>query len=433
MKIKTIILSAIIATNAFASEKTNKDWMRNLKAEGINPQEQAYCYTNEANEVEGSNVDMRIRLASVSKLLVSLWSIDKLGIKHTFDTKLFIKGSNLHIQGSFDPFLSNEKMFFLISQLNELGYNKFDTITFDKNLMVFPDAPYLIDEHPDMSRNAHVNLLMRYFNTAKWGQDFKDEYANFKSMAKAGLYRDSVKFEVANVVFSETNPFENDAESRMFTLSSPPLYKYLKEMNVKSNNYVSETTFRALGNAKAFEAYLLEKFNITKDTMKLWTGSGLPYRNEEGTRFDNYSTCKTMLNVVSSLKEEIESQGMEIEDVVAVPGNDKGTFRNRIFPADYKNSFVAKTGTLMHTSTLAGLMNTQKGISFFGVFNQSTDIHGSKSVQNEMVKSIMTEMGGPKAFDYVVESFHTYNGDMLKSLINLDLEDDFSPISGSLK
>ena len=124
-------------------------------------------------------------------------------------------------------------------------------------------------------------------------------------------------------------------------------------------------------------------------------------------------------------------QKKELEDVMAVPGSDAGTFRNRVFPADYKNSFVAKTGTLMHTSALAGAMNTQKGFSFFGIFNQSTDIVGSKTVQNSMVKSIMTELGGPFAFNYVVEDFHTYNGDNV-SFLELFNSDNFSSIEGGL-
>lgn len=428
-KIFLITLAVTANLSLFANENTDKIWNSKLKEEGIDISEQAYCYTNEAGEAEGKNTDLRIRLASVSKLVSSLWTIEKVGIKHTFDTKLFIKGNNLHIQGSFDPFLGNEKMFFLISQLNELGYTHFDSITFDKNLMVFPDAQYGGDEYPDMSRAVHVKRLNRYFNTAQWNAEFKDEYKNFKIMAKTGMYRSEVNFDVTNINFTEVNPLEQDPEVKVLTLSSPPVYRYLKEMNVRSNNYVAETIFRMNGNVKMFDQYLLEKFNLTRETMHMYTGSGLPYYNDAGTRLDNYSTCNSMLKVMKQLKEEIEKQSMEIEDVVAVPGNDKGTFRNRIFPADFKNSFVAKTGTLMHTSTLAGAMNTQKGFSFFGIFNQSSDIAGSKKVQNNMVKSIMEEMGGPKAFDYEVTGFHTYNGDVIKGLE----KSDFSSINGLLK
>jgi D-alanyl-D-alanine carboxypeptidase/D-alanyl-D-alanine-endopeptidase (penicillin-binding protein 4) len=247
-------------------------------------------------------------------------------------------------------------------------------------------------------------------------------------MAKTGRFVKDVKFEVTEVKYVEENPFKDDETAKVLTLSSPPLYKYLKEMNIKSNNTVAETVFRQLGGIPNFKVYLNERFNLNSDQIQFYTGSGLP-SVVNGVRRDNYATCSIMLNLISELKSVIEKQGKEIEDIVAVPGSDGGTFRNRIFPTDYKNSFVAKTGTLMHTSTLAGAMNTQKGFSFFGVFNQSTDIGGSKTVQNSMVKSIMTEMGGPKVFDYKVEGFHTYNGDTLKAF---DLSSDFSTIEEGL-
>ena len=139
-----------------------------------------------------------------------------------------------------------------------------------------------------------------------------------------------------------------------------------------------------------------------------------------GTRHDNYATCSITIDLIAALKNSLERQGLELEDIVAVPGSDEGTFKNRIFPADYKNSFVAKTGTLMHTSTLAGAMSTQKGISFYGIFNQGTDIEGSKLVQNGMVKSVMTELGGPLTFNYVVDPFHSSNGDNVKCLENFN-------------
>lgn len=424
-----VIVGMLIAGNAFANQKTDKSWSQQLAAQGIASADQAYCYTNADGVVEGKNVEMRIRLASVSKLLVTLWAVDKLGVNHQYDMKLFIKNNNLHIKGSFDPFLANEKMFYLLSQLNELGYKKFDTITFDKNVIVFPDAHYLIDEYPSVSPAAVTRHLKNYFNTKSWSQDTKSEYANFRNLAKTGRFVDEVSFEATEVKFSEVNPLENEADARVLTLSSPALYKYLKEMNIKSNNYVSETIFRHLGGSSKFEQYLKESFNLETDQIRFFTGSGLPARID-GVRKDNYATCSITLNLIQELKRKVEEQDREMEDLVAVPGSDGGTFRNRIFPADYKNSFVAKTGTLMHTSTLAGMMNTQNGISFFGIFNQSTDITGSKVVQNNMVKSIMTEMGGPKAFNYRVEGFHAYSNEELKFF---NMSDDFSSIEGELQ
>jgi hypothetical protein len=79
-------------------------------------------------------------------------------------------------------------------------------------------------------------------------------------------------------------------------------------------------------------------------------------------------------------------------------------------------------------------MSTQKGFSFYGIFNQSTDIEGSKLVQNGMVKSVMTEMNGPLAFNYVVDPFHPYNGDNVKNLgpVYFSAPDQFTTIEENL-
>lgn len=433
--VKTLILSAVVSsmtfTTAMASEATDKNWSQQLRAQGIAAADQSYCFLNEKGEIEGSNVNMRIRLASVSKLLTSLWAVEKLGLDFKYDIKLFVKGNNLHIQGSYDPFLGNEKMFYLVSQLNSLGYKKFDTVTFDKNLLINPNAQYYGDQYPTMNATTNARYIRQYFNTQSWSTVMKEEYSTFQSLAKAGRFNKVVNLEVTNVKFVEENPLKGDEETKELTLSAPALYKYLKEMNVKSNNYVADTLYRHLGGSAKFQEFLLERFNLTREQIRFYTGSGLP-AIIEGVRKDNYASCSIILDLISELKKSSEKQNMEIEDVVAVPGSDKGTFRNRLFPSDYTNAFVAKTGTLMHTSALAGAMNTQQGFSFFGVFNQTTDAAGAKVVQNSMVKSIMTDLGGPKAFDYNVEGFHTYSNETLKNF-NDDAEmDDFSTIEEGL-
>jgi len=432
--ISLLILVLLPVAAAFSSVNTDKNWTQQLKSVGIAAQDQAYCYTNDQGKVEGVNVDMLIRLASVSKLLTSFWAVDVLGSDYKFNTLLFIKGKNLHIAGSFDPFMGNEKMFYLISQLNDLGFNNFDTITFDKNVMIYPTAAYEVDEYPTMNAASNARYLKMYFNTRDWSADSKKEYYNYYNLAKAGTFRKDVNFTALNIKFVDKNPFENDSEARVLTLSSPAIYKYLKEVNVKSNNYVAETIFRKLGGVNQFEKFLADRFSLSSDKIHFYSGSGLP-TNIDGNRKDNYATCSVMLDLISEFKISVEKQNKKLEDLIAVPGSDKGTFRNRIFPSDYKNSFVAKTGTLMHTSTLAGAMNTQKGFSFFGIFNQSTDITGSKTVQNSMVKSIMTEMGGPKTFEYQVEGFHAYTDEAMKGLnqmLEIDHEESFSTLGGAL-
>jgi D-alanyl-D-alanine carboxypeptidase/D-alanyl-D-alanine-endopeptidase (penicillin-binding protein 4) len=434
-KLTATTLLAMISSQAFATVATNTEFEKLLKTNKISEkEEQSYCYTDENGKVQGKNVDMQVRLASVSKLLTSLWAVEKKGPNYRYDTKLFIKDNNLHIQGSFDPFMSNEKMLFLVSQLNDLGYTHFDKITYDKTVQINPSAQVHTDIYPLITRDSNGKNIQQYFNTSSWSKVFKAEYDRLASLAKKDRFLKSVEMSVDTVEFSDTNPLKG-SDVKMLTLTSPEMYKYLKETNVKSNNYSAHTIFRDLGGEAEFEKFLAEKFSLTTEQIKMYNGSGLP-TTIEGKRYDNYASCAIIAELVSALKESAERQGRELEDIVAVPGNDQGTFANRLNSSDYKNTFVAKTGTLMHTSTLAGALSTQKGFSFFGIFNQTTDIIGAKSVQNAMVKVLMTEMGGPKVFGYSVEGFHAYNNnENVKNFHLFDEEEatDFSAIEGNLQ
>jgi D-alanyl-D-alanine carboxypeptidase/D-alanyl-D-alanine-endopeptidase (penicillin-binding protein 4) len=433
-KMTTSALLTLSLSSAFASNKTDVEFERLLTVNKVNPKnEQSYCYTDENGTVQGKNVDLQIRLASVSKLLTSLWAVDVKGPNYRYNTKLFIKGSQLHIQGSFDPFMSNEKMFFLVSQLNARGIKHFDKITYDKNIQINPNAQVHTDEYPIITRETNGKNLTLYFNTASWSKVFKAEYDRLASLAKTGRFEKTVEFSVDTVEYVDKNPLVGE-DVTVLTLTSPELYKYLKETNVKSNNYSAHTIFRDLGGAEGFEKFLADRFSLTSDKVKMWNGSGLP-TTIAGKRYDNYATCTIMTELIAALKEAAERQGKELEDIVAVPGNDQGTFANRLNTSDFKNTFVAKTGTLMHTSTLAGALSTQNGFSFFGIFNQTTELVGAKLVQNAMVKTLMTEMGGPKVFGYQVEGFHAY--DSKENVKNFNLFDEeestgFSSIEGGL-
>lgn len=424
-----ILILSTFSLAAFSSEKTDADWKTHLQTVRLPYEDQSYCYTDERGRPEGTNLDLRIRLASVSKLVTALWSLDVLGGHFKYKTRLYIKEKTLHLEGSSDPFMGHEKMFFLISQLNDLGYTEFERITFDKNFIVFPNAQGHIEDHPDVSPEAVAKNLSLYFNTTSWTPAMKADYARVQLKAGPGRMKKEVTFQVKSIAPVGGNPFDEDLEAKRLTLSSPPLYRYLKEMNVESNNYVAQMLFLQLGGEKYFNSYMVENFRFGTKILRFWSGSGLPTKLE-GIRYDNYATCGSVMTLVHALKETAEKQELELADLVAVPGSDQGTFRNRIFPSDYKNAFVAKTGTLMHTSTLAGAMSTKRGLSFYGIFNQSTDIESSKKVQNQMVASLMTELGGPKVFGYKVLPFDTYGEEDVKNLFKM--KSDFFPVEENL-
>lgn len=429
MKYSLLVFLLLKSFFATASDKTDMDWRKAALDNKLPYNDQAYCYTDATGKLQGVNADLRVRLASVSKLVTSLWSVDVLGLNYKYKTRLFIKDHDLHIEGSLDPFMGNEKMFFLLSQLNDLGHLHFDKITFDKNFIFFPNAQGHIEEHPSITPETIVKNLQSYFNTAQWTPTMKADYARVRSLASPGRMRKEVSFDVNSVEFVSANPHDNETDIQKLTLSSPPLYRYLKEMNVESNNFVAQMFYLQLGGEQKFSEYMKDNFQLESKIVHFYSGSGLPVVIEK-KRYDNYATCESIVTFIRALEEKTEKQGQKLEDLVAVPGSDQGTFKNRVFPADYKNAFMAKTGTLLHTSTLAGVMSTQRGLSYWGIFNQGPNIEGAKRVQNEMVASLMTDLGGPKVFDYKVEPFDTYGDDNVKSLFQIKSE--FFPVEENL-
>ncbi len=432
MKYTSLIFSIFISfqSSLFASQSTDSDWLNNLSKYNLPVTEQSYCYTDENGIAVGTNVNSKIRLASVSKLITSLWAISELGAHYKYKTKLFIADGNLHIKGGFDPFFDNEKLFFLISQLNQLGYDHFDKITFDSNLLINLDARYHSEEYPDNSPATIKKIIKTYFNTDRWSQTLKQDFESYQKIAPPGRIRTNVNFNVLDVSFDDNYESTNHENVRELTLASPEIVKYLKEMNIKSNNYVADIIFKQLGSNKFFNEFMLNSFQLTEDYIHFFSGSGLPI-TINGKRFDNYSNCSTVVFLIYQLKLSLQKQNLDLEDMVAVPGSDGGTFRNRTFPGDFKNTFVAKTGTLMHTSTLAGALNTNKGFSFFGIFNQTTDISSAKIVQNNMVATLMNEMGGPKTFSYTPGKFNTYSDEnvynkLTNSIFNKEIFKSYS-------
>lgn len=414
---KKLIVSATmlaLSLTSFASEKTDERWNQLLKKYKFDSNNQSYCYTNERGELEGMNTDLKVRLASVSKLVVSLWAMDTLGPNYRYETKLFIKDSHLHIQGSFDPFFGNEKAFFLLSQLNDLGYEKFDKVTYDKNLIIFPGAQFYVGEHPAVGPITTGTHLKTYLNTAKWSKAYKDEYARIRLLTKRfpteTKLRENIEFSVGEIKNVDVNPFESDSSVKVLTLSSPELKAYLKETNVKSNNYSSQMLFRGLGGDQKLQEYLQKTFGLGTDKIRLFTGSGLPLVLQ-GKRYDNFASCEIITKIVETMDEVSIRQNSSLSEIMAVPGADLGTFRRRLTAEETANSFMAKTGTLMHTSTLAGALSTKTGTGFFGVFNQTSDVTSAKSIQDQMVVALLEERGGVSKFPYKPEAFYTVDGD----------------------
>lgn len=433
----TTLLSLGVLSNAMASSSTDSKFKRIISNNGIGPlSEQAYCYTDSKGNFQGMNIDKKMKIASVTKVITSLWAVKKLGANYRYETKFYVQGDHMHIEGSNDPYMSNEKMIYIVSSLNKLGITKLKTITFNNNIQINPGAtanPHT-ERYPSFDSQYHVNLLKKYFNTKDWTDTLKADYRKYSNLAAAGRYVKNPTFSVENIYPTYINPFGMVAYPvlpkglRILTLRSPQLHKYLKNLNGWSNNYTSQAIFQGLGGVENFKQFAKNTYGLDESDLILFTGSGLPDRTQG--RKDNLASCRAVGTVIELLKEELERQGMRIEDVLAVPGSDVGTLRKRLNGGGMHNASVGKTGTLDYVSTLAGALNTRSGYSFYGIFNTtySQKSYIAKGTQNQMVGVLFKELGGPKNFKYVAESFLPYDKNQeLKGMDDDSSDDLFDP------
>jgi D-alanyl-D-alanine carboxypeptidase/D-alanyl-D-alanine-endopeptidase (penicillin-binding protein 4) len=430
---KALMLAAVCSTT-MAQGVTDKDlttrWNTLMGDFNMTPKYHGFCYLDPNGELKGPNPHRRVRLASTSKIITALMAVDKLGPDYQYTTKFYWNGKDLHIKGDLDPVMSMRKLFFLISQLNNVGITKIDKLTFDGNFRIFSKVETVALSEFKPNVKSTVKYLKDYFTVSEWNI-IANLYKNFiKSTPKEIIDNlqirtelDDIKLEVGSITHVKENPLK-EADLKTYEMVSPKVAKYLKIMNVASNNYIADQVFEKIGGRKAYHKYiqnfikekfgdytaLRKEFDSKEHSTYFYTGSGLNVGNG-ANRVDNYSTCAIMVNLVKELDDKMTELQRGMQEVVAVPGTDKGTFKRRLNSKRLANSIMAKTGTLKHTSSLAGKVSTKEGGVYFGIFHQMRGWKGNaKMVQNQIVTDMVDAFGGPAKFDYKKEYFFPAEG-----------------------
>lgn len=346
-------------------------WNQLIKKHKLEASSQSFCVSNQDATNFESNLKLKIRPASVSKLYVTDWALNHpdIGFDYRYQTKIILSGKDLWIQGGHDPFFVSESIFYLIKFLNAHNISELDHVYFDQNF-------YFNWFDTQASITAE---LRKYLTTKKWTTFIKNEYqATQNSIEARKLLIDlsDLNLKVKSIQFSALAPTTVDQAWGYF---SSPLYKHIKQMNVYSTNFYAQKLFELLGNSEEFSRYMEKEIAATKDQLYFYTGSGLG---------DNYTTCEVSLKLLKHLEESIARSNLKISDVISVAGTDLGTLRNRFKTPTAEKAVVAKTGTLNDTSTLSGYLVTEKGLDFFGIFNHTTDPNNAHLFQEAVVMEI---------------------------------------------
>ncbi len=472
MRAKGIVFTLLFIGFAKADTNPITAWLNLLDSQtsgNLVRQNQSFCYVDDKGEIQGYNSEKSLGLASVSKILTTLWALKKLNLNHTFPTKLYIKDKKVHIQGGKDPIFSRRSIYNMINKLNDLGINKIESLTYDDNFYFVPQA---IDNSSHAQvfdgpngvhycrpyaprKQTYKDLLLSYLNTPNWSNKSirvsksQEDSTGIKCLnapirsIRSDYNRKRQVFTnfdanpnlvVQKVENSSKNPFIKNGKIssgvKVLNLKSLKLIEILKYMNTVSSNLPADLIFHILGGAKKFRSEMSAILSsIGYKSEKLFiSGSGIPLKTySSGTwkRTVNEMSCQSVLKILELLLRKVNGNKIPIFDkfdqpiqtlgdkitkpYLAVSGVE-GTVKNR-FQSQFARNFVAKTGTLYDSTTLAGTLNTTKGKKHFVFLNtypvnslSPQHIQISRNIQNASVKKLFEFEGEKVNFQYTSNS-----------------------------
>jgi len=388
---KLIFVTTLLFTlNVFSQDNLAIEYFKDLSEQyGISPlNQQSFCYQRE-DKIVGHRQKELQRIASLSKIFTTYLASENLDLRRQFRTKIYVTKSTLHIVGGEDPYFEEEKLLLLFKALNERGYHHFENITFSSDFNFFDLAlgSYL------KITPTHTKDRLRFYLNKKNQSFVKKQWSKIREFAEEEGIKlsEETPYLTARSV-SLNNSLPKDQLSEVFIHDSRPLYRIIKSMNVQSKNYVSENIF-SMANRSRSLSQLLDEEGVSSQTYSIKNGSGLPMI-KVGSRFDNLSSCETMLKVINLLDKSIKKHDLSLSDILAINGGvDLGSFRERFkeFPETFQ-SVLAKTGTLKNASTLAGFMLTIEKVPF-AILNHTSLTGAARHFQDHFVSKLFDVVG----------------------------------------
>ncbi len=367
----------------YVAPRALTDFTNALTAEGRDwRQHGVYIETLEGGEpVAMLNEDTAFNPASVIKLATTLAALNKLGPNHRFHTDILANGEINEKAGELNGDLilfSGRDPSFSIPDAKQAGeaLRKFGVRRVNGSLVVIGEF--------NCNHNSQTDISAGVFER------------------NSGIvFRDPIKYEDAN----------SQPRGRLLvTVESDTLLRVAQYQNAHSVNSMAEMLARHIGGPEAVKSFLINQAGLSPNTIQISTGSGLSVN-----RMSPRDTVKMLRTMVGWLNK----YGLKADAVMGLGGIDPGTMRARFTESEFAGSVVAKTGTLTSTDSgvaaLAGVMHTRnRGTLLFAVYDnaQYRRVFHLRKVQDEFLKNLMNEMGGPAPEK---ERSLTSNGDRLQS------------------
>ena len=226
----------------------------------------------------------------------------------------------------------------------------------------------------ELERDFHSNTY--YFNAKTFvGQE---KYIPFKTDPQVFVAIASQETGVKWVYKPESLPLKHQE------LRAAALAPILKEMMLISDNFlaeqillmVSDRLFKTLDNERTIDYLLKTNLSDLKDRPKWVDGSGLSRHN--------LITPRSLVRVVEKLQELLPQD--QVNEFLAIGGK-SGTLKNTFQAAE--PYIFAKTGSMSHSYSLAGMVKTKSGKKYAFAFMNSNFPFPASTVRKEVEKVML--------------------------------------------
>lgn len=374
----------------------------------------SYCEILEENNSTYSGLrDMQLEpLASLSKMITSAWAFEQLGPDFRFESEIYLNPVDeklglydAYLSTHYDPVVNIEKLLYFISELGQLGVRQLRHLVIDETTRVYLSVlanPHIELDQIPISTSESVKNLELIFNSKNWGRKTEKAREKLLQWAQESHKKIAVPhvFSVTNIASRLSKDIQKENYKIRKVIPSAPLFKYLKNTNVYSNNYLADALFAYLGGFRSFKTFQKNKLNISDKDLRIYTGSGLQDESS-GVRVDNLGTCFSMIKILSFFRQKANAAGLNLGQVMLNPTRDlEGTFDSQPI---YKDAVVVKTGRLYEVPAmnLAGFAATDKGLIsfvFLGHDFGSSDAEQIESYRAEMLGHIFSNFTTQPAF-----------------------------------
>lgn len=336
----------------------------------------SYCEVNldRMDRYSGIKDHQLYPIASISKVFLSAFAFERLGpdFKFVHEWSLLKNADGSHdayFNSKGDPVFNIEKALYSMAKLRQNGVQRLRRLYISRQTRIYLSVlnnPHIELEQIPVSLDQSVDNLQLIFNSKNWGAQTEEAKVNvqnhFFQMGKSISIPNSFSVEqvIADPQGQRLVDFKN---AQQIKIQSSSLFRYLKEINLNSNNYMSDALFAYLGGEAAFYKFQSEKLGLGTESLMMKTGSGLPVQIN-GQRVDNLSTCYAVLKGMHYIQLVAKQFQLDLGYILLTAGLDQGTYKTDLV---VNKSVVLKTGRLFDVPTLnlSGLVSTKDGLMAF--------------------------------------------------------------------